>query len=63
VRPFNNASGKWPAAVPAAASLFVNLSAKMLQWQNPADACVALLQSVAVKWYQGARRLLFLPPS
>jgi hypothetical protein len=53
VNPFNDTSGKWPAI---ATSLFVNLSARMLQWQNPADACVAVLQMMAVRWYQGARK-------
>jgi len=55
VNSFSDTSGKWPAL---ATSLFVSLSARMLEWQNPADACVALLQMIAVSWYQGARKFL-----
>jgi hypothetical protein len=42
VEAFDNASGKWPAMV---ASLLVKLSAELLKWQNPGEACGALLQT------------------
>jgi hypothetical protein len=40
VEAFDDSSGKWPAV---AASLLVKLSAELLKWQNPGEACGLLL--------------------
>ena len=61
MKAFDNASGKWPMSVPEiAASLLVNLSAHLLKWQNPGEACGDLLQPIAVKWHESIRKILRL---
>ena len=49
MKAFDNSSGKWPVAMPEIATfLLVSLSAQLLRWQNPGEACGELLQIIAV---------------
>jgi len=43
-----------------AASLLVSLSARLLKWQNPGEACGDLLQLSALKWHESIRKILGL---
>jgi len=57
VKAFDNSSGEWPVATPEiATSLLVSLSAQLLKWQNPGEACGDLLQIIVVKCSGLARR-------
>lgn len=65
---FDNTSGKRSIArlvparlVPAtAASLLVSLSAQLLKWQNPGEACGVLLQAIVAKQQEVTRKCLLL---
>jgi len=68
VKASDKSSGKWRRAVPEiAASLLVNLSARLLQWQNPGEVCGDLLQLAGEKWATGwdtlRRKLLLIAQS
>jgi hypothetical protein len=46
-----------------AASLLVNLSAQLLKWQNPGQACGDLLQAIVAKHHEVTRKSLLLASS
>jgi hypothetical protein len=61
VKAFDNARGKWRAHVPEiATSLLVSLSARLLKWQNPGEACGDLLQVVVVERRRVSDRIAVL---
>jgi hypothetical protein len=55
---FDFASRKWPALLLSLATfLLVNISAGILRWQNPADACFRLFCAAVVRWQSTARKM------